>query len=118
MKEVNEHILQVSGKVSLMKPLEMGRAFSVSVDGSVYEVSERDNHDGTYDRVYKFRPTIAQVVYDNGEITQTKDMRSRSQQLRAVLRKEWQDCGEAVTQEDYYDREMKKIISKRVEANQ
>ena len=113
-KVINEHILRISGKATLLEPLDLSRSFKLEVDGAVTEVSDIDNQNGEYARVYKFKPTIVQVLKDNGEITRTKDTRSRSQQFRAVITREWREENETISAEDYYDREMKELIARRI----
>lgn len=113
-KEINEHILKISGKATLLEPLDLSKSFKLEVDGAVIETSDTDNEDGTFNRSYKFKPTIVSVLKDNGETTKTKDTRSRSQQLRAVITREWRASTENITAEEYYDREMATLIRKRI----
>lgn len=111
-KKINEHVLKLQGKATLLKELELGHSFKVLVDGAIDQTIDEDNQDGTYNRLYRFRPILAEIIHDNGEITKTKDTRSRSQQMRAVIRREWQESNEPVSEKDYYDSRMQKLIQK------
>lgn len=113
-KVINEHVIKLSGKATLLEPLDLSRSFKLEVDGAVIESSDADNQDGTFTRSYKFKPTIIKVLNDNGEVTRTKDTRSMSQQMRAVLTREWRESNETITAEEYYEREMKILIHKRI----
>lgn len=111
-KTINEHILKLQGKATLLESLDLGRAFKLEVDGAVDQTTDEDNQDGTFNRYYRFRPILVKVLFDNGEVTRTKDTRSRSKQMRAAIRREWESKNEPVTEEDYYDRRMSALIGK------
>mgnify|MGYP001562233911 CR=1 FL=1 len=109
--EINEHIIRIFGKATLTQPLDLSQSFKLEVDGAVTETSDTDNQDGTVDRTYKFKPTIISVLKSNGEVTRTKDTRSRSVQMRAVITREWrEDVAGELTAEEYYDRRMMNLI--------
>lgn len=113
-KEINEYIIKIQGKATLFEPLNLSRVYKVEIDGAITDVIDTDNENGTYSRTYRFKPTLVNVLADNGEVTRTKDIRSRSQQLRAVITREWRDLNEPISAEDYYEKEMKTLIAKRI----
>lgn len=113
-RTINEHILKISGRATLLEPIDLSKNYKIQVDGAITQVTDVDNQNGEYDRIYKFEPTVVTVLKDNGEITRTKDTRSRSQQLRAVITREWRESNENITAEEYYEREMKDLIARRI----
>lgn len=116
-KEINEHILKISGKATLLEPLDLSKSFKLEVDGAVTETTDIDNDDGTFARAYKFKPTLVRVLKDNGEVTRTKDLRSRSKQMRATIRYEWQKTETDLTEQEYYDQRMAGLIEKIIEGS-
>ena len=111
LKIIKEHILKISGKASLLEQLDLSHSFKLEVDGAVTETTDVDEQDGEYTRYYKFKPTIIKVLKDNGEVTRTKDTRSRSVQMRAVITREWRELpSTSLTSEEYYDERMQDLI--------
>lgn len=109
--EINEHIIKINGKATLTEPLDLSHNFKLEVDGAVFETADSDNQDGSFSRTYKFKPTVIAILKDNGEVTKTKDTRSRSVQLRAVITREWrEDSSTMLTAEEYYDQRMLQLI--------
>lgn len=111
-RKINEYVLKLQGKVNLPSELKLGNSFKVELDGSVDQIIDEDNDDGTYNRLYRFRPIIGKILYDNGEVTKTKDARKRGQQMRSAIRYEWQASNEGVDENDYYDRRMSGLIQR------
>ena len=115
-KKINEHVIKIQGKATLLEPLDLSHNFKVEVDGAVTDVTDSDNDDGSFTRTYKFKPTIVKILKDNGEVTRTKDTRSRSQQMRAVITREWREKPEeTLTVEEYYEKRMLGLISKLID---
>lgn len=109
--QINERIIKIGGKATLLEPLEVGTAFKLEVDGAVTATTYSDNHDGTFDETFKFEPITISVLKNNGQITKTKDTRARSVQMRAVITREWrEDTASELTAEEYYDRRMVEIL--------
>ena len=111
-RKISEHVLQLSGKATLMEELKMGRAFKLEIDGAVDRTMDDDNEDGTITRYYRFKPILVKVLYEGGEITKTKDIRKRSQQMRAIIHHEWENRDDAIPEEEYYDRRMAELNKK------
>lgn len=76
--EISEHVLTISGGyIELEQGLELGQAVEIRVVGSVINITDMDNQDGTAKRIYKVKGTLAETktnFYD-GEIS-TKEMTS------------------------------------------
>lgn len=89
--QINEHILKLTGKVSLPKELLNGNNYTLSVTGSVTSRTEEDNQDGTVNWVYKFEPVLVEILTEKGETIKAKDRRKLSQKLRGRLFLEWQE---------------------------
>lgn len=57
--KVNEHIVQIMGGrknlIHIDQPLRMGEDFDLKVSGSVSEIHDIDNGDGSVDRIYKVK---------------------------------------------------------------
>ena len=60
--------------------------FRISMDIDVYEVSDRDNQDGTTDKIYKTKNSgIVEIVKNGGKIIKAELRSSQSQKLHSVL---------------------------------
>ena len=114
--EINEHIIKIFGKATLTEPLDLSSSFKLEVDGAVTETTDADNNDGTFSRIYKFKPTVISVLKSNGAVTRTKDTRSRSVQMRAVITRAWrEDETSTLTAEEYYDLRMSNLIQQLID---
>ena len=60
-KPINERILKITGSSSIERDLELGQDVSVDVEGSVVKIEERDNQDGTKDRVFFIKQISART---------------------------------------------------------
>lgn len=56
---INEHVIQIMGGrknlIHTEKPLKIGEDINLKIEGTVQEITDIDNHDGTIDRVYKVK---------------------------------------------------------------
>ncbi len=111
---MDSHYLKLSGKAELPKAIEISSNFRVLMEGSIISEEIIDNDDGTKSHAYRFKPVLVEGITKTGERIKTKDTRSRSQQFRMVLMKEWREANEPIDFETYYDREMVKIINGRI----
>ncbi len=82
MTEINEHILKLTGKVTLPKPLGLSKRYWVRVEGDVTESRDIDNQDGTFNREFKFEPQTVEVENDKGERIATKTKSKMHAQIR------------------------------------
>lgn len=101
--EINEHIIQLSGKASIPEPLEVGGNYKITMDGSVITETMSDNHDGTANRIFKFKPIVLLTTDKTGKTIKSKDTRSMSQLLRGSIRKRWINIASRMDEEKYYE---------------
>ena len=106
-------VIKLSGKAELGEPLKIGHNFRVLLEGSIVEETIADNEDGSRTHYFKFRPVIVETIDEKGERLRAKDTRSRGQQLRSQLWREWKEGNEDITVEEHYEREMLKIMQER-----
>jgi len=53
--ETNETYLQVSGRVPMVEDLKNGDSIRFCSEGEVMSITEKDNKDGTVDRIIKVK---------------------------------------------------------------
>ena len=109
-KQINSHILRISGKVELLEEVEIGHNFKVAVSGSITSEELKDNQDGTFDKIYRFEPVLVELVNPLGKTIKSKDPRSKSKLLRSVIWREWKDSQSELGDEDFYNLLMNFII--------
>ncbi len=109
-KQINEHILKLSGQVSIPEPLESGSNYSIALHGSITGHSEDSNDDGTWNVTWKFRPVTGEILDSLGKTIKIKDKRKLSQKLRGRIFISWKESGSSLTEEDYYEQTMRLII--------
>lgn len=107
----DSYVIRLTGKAELPAPLKIGFNIHVVLDGSIVSETIEDNQDGSKTHYFKFIPVIVETIDEKGERMRAKDTRSRSQQLRSVLIRKWKDSEESITQDEFYEREMKRIIA-------
>ncbi len=112
------YYIKLTGKVNIPNELEIGHNFKVVLDGSVTSATRSDNEDGTFSLSYTFRPIIAEITKDHGEMVKSKDARSRSTQLRSVLYRIWESNEDKRPSDVMYDEVMKWIIKNADEINE
>lgn len=111
MAEISAHILKLSGKAELPKEITPGHNYHISLSGSVPSVTESDNEDGTFTRLYTFKPIKIELLDALGETLKLTDPRSKSQLFRGRAWKAWQNAPDNLTFEDYYDKLMNNLIN-------
>ena len=104
------HVIKLTGKAELPKPLVIGHNFRTIIEGSITAETISDNQDGTKTHYYKFEPVIVETIDELGERMRAKDTRSRSQQLRSLLFKMWREQNVKQEFEDFYEEKMLEII--------
>lgn len=109
-KEINDYVLKLSGKVSILEPIEIGRNYKVEIDGTITNETLSDNQDGKFNLYYKFEPILAKIKKDNGEIIKAKDPRKNSQKLRNLLYAIWLNNNDSSVFEDFYDEFMTYVM--------
>lgn len=93
METINSFILKLQGKAELPKEIETGHNYEVKLQGSVNKVELHDNEDGTWDKVFTFKPVIVELVNGKGESLKLKDSRKNSQKMRNYLFKLYHEEG-------------------------
>jgi len=114
---INSHSIKLTGKAELSEPLEIDKNYKVILQGSIISSADHSNQNGTADRTYILKPVLVELIDEIGVTIKVKDMRKMSQKLRGTLRKEWQESGENIDEEKYYEREMNGIIRERFDRN-
>lgn len=108
----------MSGKAELPSELSLGKNYKITIGGSITSQTDSDNQDGTLTRYYKFEPILVELIDEKGERIHARDVRSRSQQLRSLIWKNWRDNGENIEFDKYYDEVMLEIINSQYELKQ
>jgi len=89
-KEISEHIIRLTGKANIEKPLNLGEGYEVLLKGEITAITRHDLANGTEDVEYKFVPSIAEIKTELGETIKVKDLRKMSQKIRGMLFKHWE----------------------------
>src|SRR3990167_831966 len=110
-EQQNEYAILLTKKAYIPDPLAIGNTYTIQAEGDIISSTETDNDNGTHLLVYKFVPHTISVIDDKGKKVDARFKSTRSQQLRRALWKLWQIAGEGISEEDFYDREMVKILS-------
>ena len=112
---LNENQIRLSGKCNVLSPLTNGKVYDLTISNAeVRKVEELPNDDQTYNRVATLRINeLSEVnVIGLGEIIQTKKKKgSQSQVLRLKIEERWELSGSTLDKEDFYIKEMSRIIS-------
>lgn len=112
MDKINDNILKITGGVSLGDPIEPSKNILLkNGELSVYEVSKRDNQDGTFNMVYKAK-FVSEVGFEQGnKPIRGSDKTSKSRKLRGAI---WHLSSEidmgGMTEDQFYEVFMDKII--------
>lgn len=109
--EINSNKLKLIGVVELPEPLEEGKNYHVVVEGECRGSGVDTNDDGTFDRTFKIGIIRLETSDELGKTIKAKDKRKRSQQLRAVIYRDFLDGHIEEDSEEYYDKQMRKIIA-------
>ena len=81
--ELNSHNISLSGKAEINNPLELGHDYDLMIRCNCTAIQKVDRQDGTYDFIYKIKPTgTIGMVDDKGEISTARVKGSKSQLLR------------------------------------
>ena len=111
MKEINDYILKLTGKVSILESLELGHNYQIKIDSTVTQVTDVDNNDGTLNRVYKIEPIIGEITKDNGETLKIKDARKNSEKIRNRSFAVWSSKSTKIDSDEMYNKVTNWILS-------
>jgi len=107
----NDHILKLTGKVSLLEPIELGHNYSIKIGGSITSITDSDNNDGTINRYYRFEPINVELLDPLGKRIKATDPRSQSKKLRSAIWREWSHGEFTLNDEQLYEKVMDWAIS-------
>jgi hypothetical protein len=110
---INEHILKISSAgVSLPEPLELGHRYLINTEVDITDVTDKDNQDGSLDRIYKARQAgHITIQLEAGKVIKAKDKPSVSRAIHGALWYFHNEQGLAEPFDDYYYRMGKKMAS-------
>ncbi len=108
--QINSHILKLQGRSELPQEIEEGHNYHVSLSGSINKVEYHDNEDGTWNKVYTFKPILVELLDKMGKTLKLKDPRKNSSLIRSYLFKCYHGEGYIEPFEDVYDAFTKEVI--------
>jgi len=113
MLSVNEHILKISNAgVSLPEALELSHRYHISLEADIVDVTDRDNQDGTINRIYKAKPSgNIDLLEEKGRIIKAKDKPSVSRSVHGAIWHYHNQNGIMENFDDYYYRTGKKMAA-------
>jgi hypothetical protein len=82
---INSHILKLSGRAELPKEISIGHNYEINAKGSITKEELHDNENGTFNKVYTFKPITTEIITGLGETLKLKDTRRTSQLIRSSL---------------------------------
>jgi hypothetical protein len=107
---MDSYVIKLTGKAELPEPIAIGHNVRTTLEGSIISETISDNDDGTKTHIYAFRPVIVEVIKETGERIKAKDTRSRSQQLRSLIFRQWREQNIPQDFDEYYERRMLEIM--------
>ena len=113
--EINEHQVKLSGKCNILSGLTNAKTYDLTISNAeVRKIEETPNDDETYNRVAVLKISdLSEInIISEGEIVKSKPkVKTQSQVLRWKIEQKWQDTGSDLEKEDFYIKEMSRIIS-------
>lgn len=108
MNPINEYLLRITGSFPVQELDPSKNLTLTKCELAVYEVSKRDNQDGTFNVVYKSKP-ISFVEYEQDKkAVRGKDKSKKSVRLRLTMMNHADQLG--LDREEYYTQYMEKLI--------
>ena len=104
--KINSYILKLTGNAELPKELLETHNLKVTLDGSITEISYKDNDNGTHDCVYKFKPVLVETFSQDREVIKAKDTRSNSELQRHQINAIWLEKKPNIDKDVFYDKVM------------
>jgi hypothetical protein len=109
-KKINSFLLKITDSAELSGELDDTQTVKISdADLDIYSITDKNNDDGSYDRIYKARITSAIEYEQNGKVMRGSDKKGKSKKLRGAI---W-FLGETEHAEDkelFYEIVMDKLI--------
>lgn len=113
--EINENILKINGKANILAGLTIGKEYDITVSNlECRKCEEIPTDEGTVDKIYTLRLSNlsdVSIISENEIIKSKQKVKTQSQVLRWKIEKKWQDTGSDLDKEDFYIKEMSRIIS-------
>lgn len=113
--EINEHQIKLSGKANVISGLTNHKTYDLAISNAqVMKIEEIPNDDGTYNRIALLKISeLSEVnIIGEGEVIQSKKKKmTQSQYLRLAIERKWEQSGSDLEKEDFYIKEMSRIIS-------
>lgn len=100
---MENYFIKILGKANVPERVDIGHNYKLTADCSVTQEQKVDNHDGSYDIIFKVEPVTIEIQRDNGEIIKAKDPRKNSQKIRNYLFKIYSDEGYIEDFDKVYD---------------
>jgi len=110
-RKIKDYVLKISGKVSLLEPIEIDNNYKVEIEGSIISEKDKSEEDGTFLRYYEFKPILVRLLDNIGKTIKAKDVRSLSQKFRAIEKFDWEQSGESYEFEVVYEALYNYLIS-------
>lgn len=112
---INENKLKIQGSLNILSSLEIDKTYDFTCSNlEITGSQDRTNNDGTINRTFIGRLNeLSEInLIGEGEIIQTKKKKgSQSQVLRMKIEERWEQMGSEMDKEDFYTKEMSKIIT-------
>lgn len=108
--QINEHIIKFTGEVNIESPLENGHDYMLGIEGGIEGATEKPNHDGTANLIYKFRPSTVLVTTSKGQTVKSLDKKRNSQKFRNMVNYYRQQNYPEIEEEEFYNRFMAKAL--------
>lgn len=84
-KVINDYIVKMSGKVSILEPILIDHNYTLKLDCAVVAENLKTNENGTFNIEYKIEPMRVELIDETGKSLKAKDPRTWSQKLRAMV---------------------------------
>lgn len=108
---MNSNILKIIGTAELSEPLEIDKDYLFSLNAGITNVSKSSDEQGGFVYTYKAKMRTCEVLKDNGQILRTKvGGKSKSKILYNVLWVLWDKSDKSLDFDEYYERELEKVI--------
>jgi len=112
-RKINENILKLSSAgINLPQKLEQGFRYKIETDIDIYEITERDNQDGTINMIYKGRSTgEVSILNTQGKLIKAQEKKKVSQSIHGAIWYVHNFGGLTEDFNNYYERQGKKMAS-------
>jgi hypothetical protein len=112
---INENQLKITGRSNIMSGLTIGKSYDLTIgDCECRKSEEIPNDNETLNKIFTLRLSeMSEVsIISEKEIIKSKPkVKTQSQTLRWKIEQRWQDTGSDLEKEDFYIKEMSRIIS-------